>query len=688
MTTPQSYLSYFTPGQMTHETLEFILVKRQKLVERIVDRVRHSVLTGAKHQSILLGPRGMGKSHLVALAYYRVKALGELKDKIAFAWLAEEEWGIASLTDLFLVILKALAREYPDSGLTAEITALYQLPPRQIEDAAAHKIRAFAAGRTLFLLMENLEDVFRGLGDAGQWSFRSFLNEHPFVTILATTPSLFTSIQKQEKAFYGFFKHTYLEELTPPEATELLGKVAERRGDTRLSDFLKTPLAQDRVQAVHDLAGGHPRLYLLFAHLITDVTLNELVSPFLQLLDELTPYYQSRMQLLSPQQRKIVEYLCDRRGAITVKEIAGGNLLTPQATAAQLGELDRMGYVRKTAVGRESYYELHEPLLRMVIEIKRGRGEPIRLVVDFLRRWYSRDERRERLKNAPEYAVLTRQYMEAALDLDLAQHDSPNPKRAEKLSPELQDCWNSRNFVRAAEIAAEIIERKGKNATSDDWLWYAACSIAAEQYNQGLESLDKVPDQTVLWVWRFRAIALAKLGKYDDAVLSFDKVLELDPDDIGAIELREGLSSIHTLQNELTRMREQLDVIEELEKDIGQELNELFRTLLNQGEEIQIEAILKFAEAFSKRKAVPQLGQGLIQSIPTLFEPEVTDARANEWLASWTAAGEGKPDLIVPLRLLKAAVEWKPKRDIRALLQLAIEERRILEQLLPKDATT
>ena len=40
----------------------------------------------------------------------------------------------------------------------------------------------------------------------------------------------------------------------------------------------------------------------------------------MQTLDELTPYYQARMQWLSPQQRKIIELLCDRRYAVPVKK--------------------------------------------------------------------------------------------------------------------------------------------------------------------------------------------------------------------------------------------------------------------------------------------------------------------------------------------------------------------------------
>ena len=46
--------------------------------------------------------------------------------------------------------------------------------------------------------------------------------------------------------------------------------------------------------------------------------------------------------------------------------------VTPQTISGQLDKMEEMGYVRKKRVGRESHYELREPLLRMVLEKKRG----------------------------------------------------------------------------------------------------------------------------------------------------------------------------------------------------------------------------------------------------------------------------------------------------------------------------
>ena len=85
---------------------------------------------------------------------------------------------------------------------------------------------------------------------------------------------------------------------------------------------------------------------------------------------------------------------------------------------------------RRWAASRS--YELREPLLRMVIEVKRGRGEPVRLIVDFLRRWYSRRERQERLAFVSPQYPLTQEYLTAALDLERAVQDKPDLKRAQQ----------------------------------------------------------------------------------------------------------------------------------------------------------------------------------------------------------------------------------------------------------------
>ncbi len=124
----ETFLSRFTPSMMKPESLEAIFVQREELARRVVGLIRDSALTEAKHQTLLVGPRGIGKTHLVSLIYHRVREMEDLRDKLLIAWLREEEWGVASFLDLLLRIFRALQSEYEDAALAERVEALYELP--------------------------------------------------------------------------------------------------------------------------------------------------------------------------------------------------------------------------------------------------------------------------------------------------------------------------------------------------------------------------------------------------------------------------------------------------------------------------------------------------------------------------------------------------------------------------------
>ena len=81
----------FTPSRTEPQVLEEIFVQRQAMLGEIVERVRESALTGNKHQILLIGPRGIGKTHLIALLHHRITQDPALSDKVRIAWLLEDE---------------------------------------------------------------------------------------------------------------------------------------------------------------------------------------------------------------------------------------------------------------------------------------------------------------------------------------------------------------------------------------------------------------------------------------------------------------------------------------------------------------------------------------------------------------------------------------------------------------------
>jgi DNA-binding transcriptional ArsR family regulator len=250
---------------------------------------------------------------------------------------------------------------------------------------------------TLLVLVENVDALFGGLGDAGQKQWRAFLQEYPVTCIVATSQQLFAGVSRRQSPFFGFFDTEHLRPLTVPEAVALLVKIARYSGNQPLVDYLQTPEGRSRVRALHHLAGGNHRVYVVLAEVIDRDSLAELIGPFEKMVDELTPYYQERLRWLAPQQRRIVELLCTQTAPLPVKEVARRLFATEQTIASQLKKLRELGYVASQARGRESLYELTEPLMRLSFEVKENRREPLRLIVDFLRIWYRPGQLRAKL---------------------------------------------------------------------------------------------------------------------------------------------------------------------------------------------------------------------------------------------------------------------------------------------------
>lgn len=552
-----SYLSRYTPSLMSAEALEAIFVQREALAARLVDNIAESARTGNKHYALLVGGRGMGKTHLVSLVYHRVRRDEELRGLLRIAWLKEDEWGIADYLDLLRAMLRALLEDHGDPELAAAAGSLTKLQPSGAITAAEQLIRSCLGDKTLLLIIENLGDIFAALGKEGQEKFRALLQNSGRCTILATAQSIFADVKLRTSPFYGFFAVTHLPAFHIDDAAALLARIAEQQDDTGLAEVLTTAKGRARVRALHHLAGGNPRVYVIFSQFLTAESLDRLVEPLMQTLDDLTPYYQARMQWLSPQQRKIVEYLCSRRHAVPVTEIAEDNFVTHQTASSQLKKLRDLGYVRATAEGRESYYELQEPLMRIALEIKRMRGEPVELLVEFLRIWYSETELSTRLGALHPEAEIERKYLLRALEartgsddpvlaaclkdlhkydvekdyphaLDVTEELIAHKPCLEHLGEKVKYLCLLGRMPEALELAEKMIQMEPKNVV--DWLGRGFALSVLGRYAQALETLDRVIDLAPGSgnVWCFRGSVLFNLGRLADALGAFEKAIELD----------------------------------------------------------------------------------------------------------------------------------------------------------------
>ena len=384
--------SRYSPGNMDRQSLEALFVGRDDVMEDVLSCAMESIRSANKHYVLLVGPRGSGKTHLLALASHllveRIKA-AKMDDKVVVALLNEEEWGVASFLDFVVRILSVLASQTPE--LNTDIDDIYERFPKDPSGAeafAVERLRQHTHGKTLLLLCENLVDLFDGLGEEGQKRWRAIIQEDGNWAIVASTPSLFSAVALQDNPFYGFFTIRALDKIDFDTGLDLLARKAVHEGKTELADFLRQPLGRARVRAIDHLAAGSYRAYVVLFGFLDKESLDDLVLPFMEMIDDLTPYYQDRMRQIPPAQRKIVEFLCRQGAPANVKDIATSCLMSQQTAAKQIGELDAAGFVGRTRTGRNTFCELSEPLMRICIEVKDNKTQHFRLFVGFLRHWF------------------------------------------------------------------------------------------------------------------------------------------------------------------------------------------------------------------------------------------------------------------------------------------------------------
>jgi tetratricopeptide (TPR) repeat protein len=506
--------------------LEAVFTAREDLARTLLDRIRDSASSETRHYSLVVGPRGIGKTHLVSLLYYRVKADAALSERLRIAWLLEDPWRITSYPLLLNEILAQLAREYEVPELAARLGAVADLPPHDREGALEGELVGFLNGRVLMLLLENLDAILEALDDDGQKKLRAFFQNTAAVSILATAPSLTPDVTDRERAFYGFFRHYTLHPFTLQECLDMLVRISRQEGDEALAKKLQSSTGRARIRAIHHLGGGNPRIYVIFHQFVTAESLDELVVPFMKLVQELTPYYQSRMQTLSPQQRGIVDVIRRSEGPIAVKEIAKLAYSTSQSVSKDLQKLRELGFVDANKFGRESLYDLREPLMRICLSAKEQRGGAIPLFVQFLRIWFTRQEREQLETRSFSDAVPFEEYEAAIRATDHRERlvTEMNRKRAQE-------------YLSAGdeEMALAYLDSLLDVAPEDWWAWGSLTNLLERQGR--LEELGRRVQEHIAafpedaFAWNLLGYCEGVQGRPDKALAASARALELDPVD-------------------------------------------------------------------------------------------------------------------------------------------------------------
>ncbi|MGK2349046.1 tetratricopeptide repeat protein [Actinomyces sp. W5033] len=390
----------YTPSMISGEQLERLFVARERILARLTERVEELGSTTSPHHTLLVGPRGSGKTHLISLVAHRSRCLAEAGQVMRIAWLPEDPWTIVSYGRLLSAILERVLPEEPWSGVS--------------EDELDARLRSSLLNNgPVLLLMENVDQVLNAIGDLGQQRLRNLFQTESNILLIGSTTTLDRTLTDEAFPFFDFFSLIRLKPFSAEEAQTMLATLAHESGDSALEERLKDRDALSRIHTIAHLAGGQPRLWALLGSVLTVDQVDDITDLLLTRFDDLTPFYQERLARLSPQQRLIVAELASTNRALPVKEIAESVGTDQRSVAKSVRDLADLGWLAPVSTPfvhlldrRRTYYELAEPMARLAFQIKENRGEPLKLIIEFLANWFDTDDLR---------SAVDQKYAQAAL---------------------------------------------------------------------------------------------------------------------------------------------------------------------------------------------------------------------------------------------------------------------------------
>lgn len=372
-------LHQYSPGALDRETLQYLLVGRQKLAESLFEEVDQAAGSGTPRFFLLIGPRGIGKSHLMALLYKQV--CDDLSGRVIPVKLAEEEYSIFRASDFFLRVLEEMGARIED------VVGDDQLA----RDVAVDTLRGIASreGRQIVIFVENIHELFTQMDRCEIQALRSVFQQTNIFSVVASAPQIFPGVSDHDEPFYNFFRIFHLQELKCAEIKELMKRAARINGNTAFTENFQD--YEPTIEALFSLIGGNPRLVIRLYEAISQGRTGGAAEIFSGMMDGETPYYREVFRRLTGQRRLILDTILCRETPLTPKKIAEISRLDPAVVNAQLRRLERDGYVTSRPMGKRTSYEVRDRLLRLWRVMRRPAGrERLTAFIRFLEAWHGR----------------------------------------------------------------------------------------------------------------------------------------------------------------------------------------------------------------------------------------------------------------------------------------------------------
>ena len=407
-----SNIGLYRSGVTSPERLRRTSVARQHLLDNAIESLRGSVDRKSKNHLLFIGPRGIGKTHLLSCIEDAVQSDETLSACVVIVRFPEESNRTLSFADFLIGMCEILKEVLEDEPLWRKLFAAVQTEEEdaRVADRLVPAIREEnrRRGRTLLVMLENLGEILdQQIRDKNHVAaLRKFFMADNGCLLLATAPLHFDGITDVGKPFYDFFDTQILDNLSFEETVEVIRLNLEWEGREDILETLDE--MRPRLQALYRMTGGNPRLTVMLYELIAHESVISVQDQFLQLLDRISPFYQGRSNDLPPGQRALLECLASMRDQEkTPAAIAARMRMSQQETSSLLKRLTSAHYLRADRHPqdrRSRLYTIREGFfdIWLAMNLSRGARRRMPFLLDFFSLFYpsiaARDEKRGQLR--------------------------------------------------------------------------------------------------------------------------------------------------------------------------------------------------------------------------------------------------------------------------------------------------
>ena len=407
-----SSIGLYRSGVTSAERLRHTSVAREHLVDDAIESLRGSVGRKSKNHLLFIGPRGIGKTHLLSCIEDAVQSDEVLRESVVVVRFPEESNRTLSFADFLIGMCGILKEVLEDEPLWTELFARVQTEEDDARVAdtlvPAYREQNRRRSRTLLIMLENLGEILtRQIRDKNDVaSLRKFLMADNGCLLVATAPLHFDGITDIGQPFYDFFDIQILESLSFEETVEVIRRNLEWEDRTDVLATLED--MRPRLQALYRMTGGNPRLTMMLYEMIAHESVTIVQSQFHLLLDRISPFYQGRLNDLPPGQRALLECLASMRDQEkTPAAIAARMRMSQQETSSLLKRLSDAHYLRSAPHPRDRrsrLYTIREGFfdIWLAMNLSRGARKRMPFLLDFFSLFYpslaAREEKRCQLR--------------------------------------------------------------------------------------------------------------------------------------------------------------------------------------------------------------------------------------------------------------------------------------------------